>query len=110
MNEITAYGIRNMHRVLKTAPNDNMPIDIVTAICINTKIMLRIISAFKLIYAFKLSDLRSGVVGRITAFQSGDPDSIPGGFRDHFYPGNGCVLYLCYVLCVCSSGPANLLT
>ena len=41
---------------------------------------------------FYFSIRRRGVVGRVPAFQSGDPGSIPGGVRNfNFCPGIGCV-------------------
>ena len=44
--------------------------------------------------------LRRGVVGRIPAFQPGDSGLIPGGVRNFsFYPGIGCVVCMCSVLC-----------
>ena len=42
-----------------------------------------------------LSIRRRGVVGRVPAFQLGDPGMIPGGFRNfNFCPGIGCVSFV----------------
>ena len=45
------------------------------------------------------------MVGRVPAFQPGGPGSISGGVRNFsFYPGTGCVLFVCILFCVVSGG------
>ena len=52
------------------------------------------------------------MVGRVPAFQPGGPGSIPGVVRDfHFYPGIGCVYFICVLSCaVFGGGPDIVLT
>ena len=52
------------------------------------------------------------VVGRVPAFQSGYPGSIPGGIRDfNLYPGTVSVSCFCFLSCVVSGdGPDIMLT
>ena len=48
-----------------------------------------------------------GVTGRVPAFQlgRGGSGSIPGGVRNfNFYPGNGCVSFVCVLSCIVSGG------
>ena len=49
---------------------------------------------------------RRGVVGRVPAFQLGGPDSTPDRVMDfNFYPGTGCVFFVCSALCVSGGDP-----
>ena len=53
-----------------------------------------------------------GAVGRVPAFQPGDPDSILGGVRNiNFFPGTGSMSFVCVLTCVVSGdGPDIVLT
>ena len=55
---------------------------------------------------------RSGVVGRVPAFQPGGPGSIPGGVRNfNFCPEIGCVSFVSVLSCVVfGGGPDTVLT
>ena len=45
------------------------------------------------------------MVGKVPAFQAVGPGSISCGVRNvHFYPGNGCVSFVCVLSCVVSGG------
>ena len=52
---------------------------------------------------------RRGVVGRVPAFQLGDPGSIPCGIRNfNFYPGTRCVSFVCFLSCVVCGGSPDI--
>ena len=55
---------------------------------------------------------RRGVVGRVPAFQTGGPGSIPGEVRNfNFCPGIGSVSFVCVLSCVIfGGGPDIVLT
>ena len=51
---------------------------------------------FKFIQCIEKHVRRRGMVGRVPTFQPGGQGSRPGGIRNfNFYPGTGCVSFVC---------------